>query len=226
LGNTVVQKIFDICDNCIKDIMLREVSKYLCQMGIHKNGTWAAQKIINVANSPRQKQIISKSLLPYITPLFKDTFGNYVLQCCLKFGSPWNDFIIEVMLANFWNISQDRFGSRAIRAFLESSDSNFEQTVLLSSVIVLYAEYLATNSNGSLLLTWFLDTCTLSDRHRILAPRLLPHMAQLCTHKLGCLTILKILNNRTDTRGGEIILNALFGEYDPSKPLNSEAGEQ
>lgn len=212
LGNTVVQKLFQFSSNSIKYIMLKEVSPYLAQMGIHKNGTWSAQKMISVADSPLQKKIVADSLRPYTVPLLNDQFGNYVIQCSLKFGSPWNDFIFETILAKFWLIAQNRFGARAVRACLESHKASTEQTAIISAAIVLHAEHLAINQNAALLITWFLDTCTLPNRHNLLAPRLIPHLAQLCSHKLASLTILKILNNRYEVEARNLILNSLFGE--------------
>jgi hypothetical protein len=73
---------------------------------VHKNGTWAAQKIIDVAKLPGQMSTICDNLRPYTVPLFLDQFGNYVLQCCLKFGAPYNNFIFETMLVKLWDIAQ------------------------------------------------------------------------------------------------------------------------
>ncbi|KAH3683884.1 hypothetical protein WICPIJ_005145 [Wickerhamomyces pijperi] len=211
LGNTVVQKLFEFSSDSIKATMLKEVSPYLAQMGIHKNGTWSAQKMINVANSPLQKNIVATSLRPYCVPLLNDQYGNYVIQCSLKFGSPWNDFIFEAILAKFWLIVQNRFGARAIRACLESHEATPQQTAIVSAAIILHARYIAVNQNSALLITWFLDTCTLPNRYVLLAPRLISHLGTLCTHKLASLTILKILNNRYEIEARNMIFNALFG---------------
>ncbi|GMM35248.1 Jsn1 protein [Saccharomycopsis crataegensis] len=226
LGNTVVQKVFEVCSEEIKDLLLKKISPYIAQMGIHKNGTWAGQKIINVANTNRQKAIIKRAILPYVAPLFKDAFGNYLVQGCLKFGAPYNDFIFEAICSKFWVLAQDRYGSRAIRAVLESGDCTVEQTSLLASLIVVYAEFLAINNNGALLLTWYLDTCSLKDRLVILTKKILPWLVELSYNKLGSLTILKILNNRNHTDAGELILKTLYGDLkfseDSKESLNSE----
>ncbi|KAK9372515.1 uncharacterized protein V1513DRAFT_427535 [Lipomyces chichibuensis] len=210
LGNTVVQKLFDNCSEEVKTRMLRRLAPYLAQLGIHKNGTWAAQKVIDVANTTGQMEIIANSLRPYTVHLFLDQFGNYVLQCCLRFGSPYNDFIFETMLSRFWDIAQGRFGARAMRACLESHYVNKEQQRVLAAAITLHAVQLATNANGALLLTWFLDTCTLPNRHRILAPRLIPHLVALCTHKLASLTVLKVVNYRAEPEARRAIFEALI----------------
>lgn len=78
-------------------------------------------------------------------------------------------------------------------------------------MIVVYADYLSTNSNGALLVTWFLDTSVLPNRHSILAPRLTKKIVELCGHRLASLTILKILNFRGDDNARKIILDSLFG---------------
>jgi protein JSN1 len=54
LGNTVVQKLFENCSEEVKTQMLVEIAPYLASIGVHKNGTWAAQKIIDMARTTDQ----------------------------------------------------------------------------------------------------------------------------------------------------------------------------
>ena len=54
LGNTVVQKLFENCSEEVKTRMLIEIAPYLASIGVHKNGTWAAQKIIDMARTEDQ----------------------------------------------------------------------------------------------------------------------------------------------------------------------------
>jgi protein JSN1 len=54
LGNTVVQKLFENCSEDVKTRMLVEIAPHLACIGVHKNGTWAAQKIIDVARNEDQ----------------------------------------------------------------------------------------------------------------------------------------------------------------------------
>ena len=210
LGNTVVQKLFEFCSEEVKEAMLLQIDPYLAQIGVHKNGTWAAQKIIEVAKIPSQIGIIVNSLRPYTVALFLDQYGNYVLQGCLRFGFPWNNFIFETMLSRMWEIAQGRFGARAMRACLESHHATKNQQRMLASAIALHSVQLATNANGALLLTWFLDTCTFPQRRVVLAPRLVPHLVHLCTHKVAYLTVLKVINQRNEPEARDIILKALF----------------
>jgi protein JSN1 len=210
LGNTVVQKLFEFCSEQIKDQMLAQIAPHLAEVGVHKNGTWAAQKIIDVCKTEQQIQLIVEHLRPYTVPLFLDQYGNYVLQCCLKFGAPYNDFIFETMLSQIWEIAQGRFGARAMRACLESHHATKYQQRLLAAAIALSSVQLATNTNGALLLTWLLDTCTFPRRRSVLAPRLVPHLVHLCTHKVAYLTVLKIINQRNEPEARDLIIQALF----------------
>ncbi|XTI82983.1 hypothetical protein V2W45_72189 [Cenococcum geophilum] len=210
LGNTVVQKLFEYCSESVKEAMLAEIAPHLAKIGVHKNGTWAAQKIIDVARSPALMSMVVNSLRPYGMPLFLDQFGNYVMQGCLRYQFPLNNFIFEVMLSRLWDLAQGRFGARAMRACLESHYATKDQQRMVAATIALHSVQLATNANGALLLTWFLDTCTFPRRRTVLAPRLVPHLVHLCTHKVAYLTVLKIINQRNEPEARDTILQALF----------------
>lgn len=210
LGNTVVQKLFDHCSEEMRDAMLAEIAPHLPEIGCHKNGTWAAQKIIDVCRTPSQMATIVQHLHPYTAPLFYDQFGNYVVQGCLKFGSPNTNFIFETMMAKMTQLSSARYGARAMRACLESHMASKDQQRMLAAQIAVHSVHLAPDQNGALLLTWYLDTCTLPNRRIVLAPRLIPQLVQLCTHKLAYLTVLKVINQKVEPDARDMVLNALF----------------
>lgn len=217
LGNTVVQKLFEICGEEVRDQMLAEVAPHLAKIGCHKNGTWAAQKILDTLRLPHQQQLAVDNLRKWAPPLFLDQFGNYVLQACLRYGSPYNDYVYETMLVKLWDLGQERFGSRAMRACLESHHATKEQLRLLAAAIALHCVQLSTNSNGALLLTWFLDTCTFPKRRTVLAPLLMRNLVYLGTHKVAYLTVLKVVNQRNEPEARSILINALF--FDESNTL-------
>jgi protein JSN1 len=97
-----------------------------------------------------------------------------------------------------------------MRACLESHHATKDQQRMLAAAIALHSVQLATNANGALLLTWFLDTCTFPRRRTVLAPRLVPHLVHLCTHKVAYLTVLKVINQRNEPEARETVLKALF----------------
>ncbi|EPE07310.1 pumilio domain-containing protein [Ophiostoma piceae UAMH 11346] len=216
LGNTVVQKLFEHCSDDLRDAMLAEIAPHIAEIGVHKNGTWAAQKIIDVCKTPQQMTLIAESVRPYTLPLFLDQYGNYVLQGCLKFGAPYTDYIFETMMSRLWEVAQGRFGARAMRACLESHHATKDQQRMLAAVIALNSVQLATNANGALLLTWFLDTCTFPQRRTVLAPQLVPYLVHLCTHKVAYLTVLKVVNQKAEPEARDTILQALFSPQNDS----------
>ncbi|KAI8140456.1 armadillo-type protein [Fennellomyces sp. T-0311] len=209
IGNTVIQRLFERCSEVTKSRMLDTVAPYLASIGIHKNGTWAAQKIIDTGRLPSQINCICANIMPYVPALLLDQFGNYVVQCCLGLGPERNQFIFDAIVDNCWEIAQGRFGARAVRATLESPHVTKRQQKYVAATIVQHALLLATNSNGALLLIWLLDTSGIPGRYRVLTPRLTPHLARLCTHKLASLTILKIINQRHEPDARAMILDAL-----------------
>ncbi|KAJ2917656.1 hypothetical protein MD484_g2780, partial [Candolleomyces efflorescens] len=210
LGNTVVQKLFEKCSPVPRLAMLERICPSLAMIGIHKNGTWAAQKIIDCAQTPEEVALIAQNLRAYAPPLLLDQFGNYVIQCCLRFGYPSNDFIFDAMVDRMWEVAQGRFGARSMRACLESPHITINQQRRIATAIILNSIPLATNPNGALLLTWLLDTSAFPSRYNLLAPRFTPHLSHLCTHKLASLTVLRIVNQKIEPEASRQIVEALF----------------
>ncbi|GMF63285.1 unnamed protein product [[Candida] boidinii] len=67
-------------------------------------------------------------------------------------------------------ISRNRFGARAIRTCLESDAINKENIIAVATCVLTWCWELIMDNNGSLLITWYLDTCQiLEDRHYLLA---------------------------------------------------------
>lgn len=210
LGNTVVQKLFEKCSSGPKFAMLERIVPSLAMIGIHKNGTWAAQKIIECVATPEEIALVAQNLRPYAPPLLLDQFGNYVVQCCLRFEAPANDFIFDAMVDRMWEVAQGRFGARSMRACLESPHITLSQQRRIATAVILNSIPLATNPNGALLLTWLLDNSGFPSRYNLLAPRFTPHLSHLCTHKLASLTVLRIVNQKIEPEASRQIVEALF----------------
>ncbi|KAF7304684.1 hypothetical protein MKEN_01182500 [Mycena kentingensis (nom. inval.)] len=210
LGNTVVQKLFERCSQVPRFAMLERIAPNLAMIGIHKNGTWAAQKIIECVQNPEEVALVAQNLRAYTPPLLLDQFGNYVVQCCLRFNSPANDFIFDAIVDRMWEVAQGRFGARSMRACLESPHITVSQQRRVATAIILNSIPLATNPNGALLLTWLLDTSGFPSRYNLLAPRFTPHLSHLCTHKLASLTVLRIVNQKIEPSASTELVEALF----------------
>lgn len=205
-------------------MMLERVAPHLAIIGCHKNGTWAAQKIIDCATTPDEIALITQSLKPFSPPLLLDPLGNYVMQCTLRFGEPSNDFVYDAMVDRCWEVSQGRFGARSMRTCLESEHATPAQIKRVAIAIILNSIPLSTNPNGALLLTWLLDSSSLAGRYRLLAPRLAPHLSHLCTHKLASLSVLRIVNQKHDPDASRAIIDALF--FSNRQVLEEVLGDQ
>ncbi|SNX81581.1 related to JSN1 - RNA-binding protein (pumilio family) [Melanopsichium pennsylvanicum] len=210
IGNTLVQKFFERCSEPMKKTMLELIAPHLATIGVHKNGTWAAQKIIDCTHADDQRAIIATHIRPYVPPLLLDQFGNYVVQRLIPFGSGQVDFIFDAMVDRCWEIAQGRFGSRSMRACLESVGLRTFYIKQVALAIVLNSVPLATSQNGALLVTWLLDASALTGRFKLLAPRFAPHLANLCTHKLASQTILRVISQKQDPEASRLLLKVLF----------------
>lgn len=100
-----------------------------------------------------------------------------------------------------------------MRACLESPHITTSQQRRIATAVILNSIPLATNPNGALLLTWLLDASSFPSRYSLLAPRFTPHLSHLCTHKLASLTVLRIVNQKTEVEASRQIVQALFSSH-------------
>jgi hypothetical protein len=137
--------------------MLELIGPHLAANSIHKNGTWATQKIIDLAKTQKQIELIRQNLQPYIPPLLLDQFGNYAVQCYLRLGEVAdNGFIFDAMAENLMVIAQGRFGARSMRGILESEYVTQNQKV--SQTAYLMKDMYANKTGRYLLQQLFVKT--------------------------------------------------------------------
>ncbi|KAI9029795.1 armadillo-type protein [Phycomyces nitens] len=210
IGNTVVQRLFEKCGEGTKTVMLERVAPHLAAISVHKNGTWAAQKIIETVCSPAHIQLVCHHLKPYIPSLLLDPFGNYAVQCCIRLGPEHNQFVFYAMAQKIFMIAQGRFGARATRGILESSFVTLPQQQLIAAALLYHVDHLAVHSNGAILLSWLMDSSLMEQRTELMANLFAPHLSLICTHKLGSQMVLKIINQTTCQPAQQIIVNRLL----------------
>ncbi len=109
--------------------MLERIAPHLAMIGIHKNGTWAAQKIIECSTTDEERALVVSNLRAFCPPLMGDSLGNYVCAGTLRFGEPHNGYVFDAMIDRMWDIAQNRFGARCMRTCLESSFTSLYQKV-------------------------------------------------------------------------------------------------
>ncbi|KAK4512353.1 glutamine--fructose-6-phosphate transaminase (isomerizing) [Mucor velutinosus] len=222
IGNTVAQRLFEKCSEDVKTLMLQAVAPHLAAMGVHKNGTWAAQKIIDSLNTQKQIQIVCAHIQPFIPPLLLDQYGNYVVQCCLRLDGD-TQFIMNAMVEKFLHIAQGRFGARAMRGILEGSLITSSQQIFIAAALLQNAVSLAIHANGALLISWLIDCSTLENRLSLLASQLVPCLVQVATHKLGSQIMLKLINQDNDPEARQCLYNALNNTETMTEVLSDQA---
>lgn len=220
IGNTVIQKLYERASPDLRRQMLERIAPHLAMIGIHKNGTWAAQKIIECATTDEEKDLITMNLRPFAPPLMCDSLGNYVCAGTLRFGAPYSDYVYDAMIDRMWDIAQNRFGARCMRTCLESPHTTLYQKKRIATSVILNSIPLATNPNGALLLTWLVEQSNLPGRYGLLANRFAPHVAHLCTHKLASLTVLRIINQTTEPAAATTLLQTIF--HSPNDQILTE----
>ena len=190
--------------------LLERIGPHLAAIGCHKNGTWAAQKIISCCDKPEEMAIVAQSLRPYVPALLLEGYGNYVVSTAMCMGAPSTDFIFDAACDRTWEIAQGRFGARSLRTCLDHARTTSSQRKRVAVSLVLNCIPLATSPNGALLITWLVDASALPGRFRLLASRFASHLAHLCTHKLASTAVLRVINQRADLDASQVILTKIF----------------
>ncbi|KAJ3417577.1 hypothetical protein HDV05_000034 [Chytridiales sp. JEL 0842] len=147
IGNVLIQRLIEKSNDIQKLQIITRIAPHIASIGIHKNGTWVVQKMIDYARTPEQMDAIVEALRPFTPQLLLDQFGNYVIQCCLKFDCQRNQFVFDAMQQQALEIGLGRFGARAIRTCLESQQCSIEQQAQVAVAILEHALEFILNPN-------------------------------------------------------------------------------
>jgi protein JSN1 len=109
-------------------------------------------------------------------------------------GSIHNQFIFDAISVNCVELGQGRFGARSIRACLDNPNTTSLQKEQVGAAILENCLALVANPNGSILITWLIDSSTLPNRMSHLAKQFCPHLAKLILNKVSSSAILKLGN--------------------------------
>ncbi|KAI3662541.1 hypothetical protein MP638_000651 [Amoeboaphelidium occidentale] len=214
-GNTVVQKLIERCSDQQRLRIIEACAPQLASIGVHKNGTWVVQKMMDFAKTSSQIHMLLNNLMPYTPSLMMDPFGNYVIQACLKLGAFRDQFVFDTMYLKCLEVGRGKFGARAMRACLESQNATKRQQKLVAIAVIRHALTLVTDPNGILLIHWLVDNSELSGRFRALVEKVLPRAPYLSNQKLSHVVILKILGQMLELEPKkELIMNGLFKDND------------
>lgn len=211
LGNTIVQRLITDTSPEVQLFLVSQLASHLPSLAIHKNGTWVAQKVVN--NIPPLYAALAMTklahaLTPYVRDLICDTYGNYLVQAILQWEDPYGAFVWVGILHGFQQVATNRYGARALRTCLETLEKGTgharEIVKLVSAAILAHASDIAFDPNGSLLVTWFLDSCKEwkpAERARMVANALAKDhdkLIKVCGSKLGGMVVMRLLREDLD----------------------------
>lgn len=221
VGNVLVQKLIERGSDELKGIIISSLEPYLAAVGIHKNGTWVIQKLINWCSLPHQQAQIGEALRPHLLPLLQDQYGNYVIQCCLQFQHGHNQFIMDGLAAQCPAIAASRFGSRAMRSCLESPHTAPHQQQLVATALLRHAPALLVDPNGVIVMQWLLDS-DLPQKHTILLPTLEALVQTIAGLRFASNLLTKLLTQNSEPEVRDRLLH-IFNSHptDPSSPMQA-----
>lgn len=209
VGNILVQKLIEKGSESTRSAILNILSPFMATVGIHKNGTWVVQKLINHCLTTEQRIHMAHSLRAHIVPLLQDQFGNYVVQCCLPFGPAQNQFIFDALYHRCVDIAMSRFGSRAMRSCLDSAHVSVRQKKFVAMALINHALTLVHDINGVIVIQWLLDS-DLPGRQAFIAPVLRGHFASLCLSKHASSVVAKLIQPTSDQTARDLVVEEIF----------------
>lgn len=213
IGNVLVQKLIERGSDELKMVIIRNLAPLLASVGIHKNGTWVVQKLINWCYLPEHQDSVAEALRPYLVSLLHDQFGNYVIQCCLQFASGRNEFIFDGFTKHPLDIATSRFGSRAMRSCLESPHTTAKQQKSIAMVLVEVAETLLLDPNGIILMQWLVDS-DLPGRFSLLLEATVKVLPSLVTQRFSNNVLGKLLLQMSEPEVRSRLLEVLIENAD------------
>jgi hypothetical protein len=168
--------------------------------------------ILDTAQNPHHIDAIVQAMTPYTPALLLDQYGNYVVQCCLRFGNNQNQFIFEAISSNILKIGLARFGARATRTCLESQFTSKAQQNLVVSSIIKNCYELSCDQNGALLMSWLLDSYSATGKYAELVSAFKHNLLSACTHKIASAFVLKMCMQKSELEARDAILDGIFSK--------------
>lgn len=133
-GNYLVQKLFDVCNDEQRTLIVRTVTQEpgeLVKISLNSHGTRSVQKLIETLKTKQQISSIVSALEPGFLYLIKDLNGNHVVQRCLQcFNNEHNKLIFDAATKFCADIATHRHGCCVLqRCIAHSTGENRDRLV-------------------------------------------------------------------------------------------------
>jgi pumilio RNA-binding family len=151
--------------------------------------------------SEEEKGLMLETLLPFIYPLSKDVFGNYVIQKILdctahssnpNIASQRIYFIMKRLEGYYYELSLHMYGCRVIQKALEVVDG--DQVLRIFSEVKFAIPKFIDDQNGNHVIQKLIERLDRSNNLQIIET-IRDRAYYFCTHQYGCRVIQKIFDN-------------------------------
>ena len=161
-----------------------------------------------IDKDPSAAEIFYNAILPYVIPLSKDAFGNYLIQkLCDKINQTQIKKLLEIMSNNILDIGSNSYGTRVIQYmidFLKTKELlEFFYTIIKPFIIPILKEL-----HGTHIINKFVDKFPqyVPEINKII----IDNCSLLANHKHGCCILQKKIIEGKDTNFKNELINNLL----------------
>lgn len=107
------------------------IAQNIVSVATHKHGCCVLQRCIDYA-TPRQKTLLTKSVIQHALELVQDAFGNYVVQYIMDFGTSAQTVskVYDGLEGNIGNLAVQKFSSNVVEKCLEQGDEKVREAII------------------------------------------------------------------------------------------------
>lgn len=157
-GNYLCQKLFELCQNPQRTILIQNAAKgsNMYNIAVSPHGTRALQKMIEHAQTPEQIGIIIGALQSRVVDLIQDLNGNHVVQKCLtKFSPSDSQFIFDAVANQCIDVGTHRHGCCVLQRCIDHAKD--QQKADLIRAITNNSKQLVQDAFGNYVIQYILD---------------------------------------------------------------------
>lgn len=195
-GNILLQKIVERAQAREQFLILNSLKGVVSEIAMNKNGTWVIQKLVTTAADFSVQSETIAELKDRTLELLEDQFGNYVIQCILAAGLPFDDenlkLVTEKIIQNSRKLAVGKFSSRALKSILDSS--NLERQKMIAQALAKESVLLSVDPNGAVVIQWILDS-ELPGKTGLITGQLQGRLAQVSLTKQGGVIVARIIGS-------------------------------
>jgi pumilio RNA-binding family len=184
-----------------KSVFILELLINMVEYCKDHSGSRMVQKKYEEANED-EKGLMLETLLPFIYPLSKDVFGNYVIQKILDCTAHSNNptiasqrlyFIMKRLEGYFYELSLHMYGCRVIQKALEVVD--IENVLKIFNEVKFAILKFIEDQNGNHVIQKLIDRLEGRGMNLQIINVIKGRSYYFCTHQYGCRVIQKIFDN-------------------------------